>query len=513
MKTTPTPWRIPLLAAETLLVFLAFAAIHFAVMHDLPSWPYLDGAYHWLVMEAIWHDGWWRDIDWLPYTVLGDAGPDHHWLYHLLLAPFAAIDDRVLAAHAANAASFALVPASLNLALRLCGVRWAPLWVMLAMATTYQPLFRWSLLRAQTLASAYLVLFIVVVCRRHKAWLVALPFLFMQSYHAAALLAWPALCMAGVAWWRERVLAWQLLALPALGGALALLLSPWYPQNIGYFVFHVFSKVGNTLNLDVGMEWSPMLPVELLERLWPQLGVLGLVVLLAAVQRRLRAGDAGLVALGTTAFVVVLTLQHGRFIEYLPQLVVLSAALLARDAGITVRGSAARAAIGLVCLAAAAQFGAVLAEIHADKQGHDLGSRIASVERFRATSAFVAGHSAPGDVILDTDWGDFPMLVINLPERRFVTGLDPNYLAQRSPDKFIALYKLNGALPLDDGEVIDVRATFGADWVVTRNRTAIEHLQATGQLHGAISDLWGIWIYVGDDAAIIADMAAWMAAQ
>src|ERR1044071_7893791 len=68
-----------------------------------------DTLYHFrmasLVLQA-WPP--WVDVRWLPFTVLGADGPDHHWLWHVLLAPFALIADAEHAIVIASPATRAL---------------------------------------------------------------------------------------------------------------------------------------------------------------------------------------------------------------------------------------------------------------------------------------------------------------------------------------------------------------------------------------------------------------------
>jgi hypothetical protein len=60
----------------------------------------LDGFYHFTIARLMWETGPVVGVTWLPLTVLGEAGPDHHWLWHLLLAPFGAVEDPVLGMNA-----------------------------------------------------------------------------------------------------------------------------------------------------------------------------------------------------------------------------------------------------------------------------------------------------------------------------------------------------------------------------------------------------------------------------
>lgn len=486
------------MVAESLLLFALFGLLHWLVFGNAPYWTDTDAPYHHLLQAEIHRNGWWRDITWLPHTVLGTAGPDHHWLWHLLLSPFSAIDDLTLRVNVVNAFSFALVPAFTNLAFRLLGIRFAPLWVLLVMAGTSWTLFRWSMARAQNPACVLMILFVVALARHHRLWLMLLPLIFMKTYHGAALLAVPGIAWFGLQWWREKKADWWLLLLPAVGGALALVASPWYPHNIEYFLFHTLDKVGNELQLDVGREWYGVSPLELAGGLAPQLAALGVALLGAGALLRRHLSTAALAMLVTAAVFMFFTTRHLRFIEYCPQVVVLAAALVVRDCSANFTGKIRPAVVAAVVAAALMVLVAGLALASQARPTSAANSFHYNENVGRLLTRF----AEPGALVANARWDLFPTLVWHAPGLRFLAGLDPYYLAYGDPDRFIALEKLRGNFIQRDNPDVNVRADLGSDWVVTDSRRIVGYLAASGQASIVMFDGATYVIYVGTDPSM-----------
>ena len=66
---------------EALAVFAFWAALLAWILADAEGILGVDGYYHFRIGQEILERGPWVDIRWLPFTVLGEHGPDHHWLF------------------------------------------------------------------------------------------------------------------------------------------------------------------------------------------------------------------------------------------------------------------------------------------------------------------------------------------------------------------------------------------------------------------------------------------------
>src|SRR5204863_4141191 len=133
------------------------------------GFPDYDGHYHLMVAHWIAAHGLWTDIPWLPFTVLGERGPDHQWLWHLALLPFTWISDPAQALVWAAAFNGAATTAVAAFVLRLLGVPAAPVFAVLALSAGVAVPTRFMMLRAQNVAVIYMLLAVWATARlRHK---------------------------------------------------------------------------------------------------------------------------------------------------------------------------------------------------------------------------------------------------------------------------------------------------------------------------------------------------------
>jgi hypothetical protein len=91
-------------------------------------------------------------------------------------------------------------------------------------------------------------------------------------------------------------------------------------------------------------------------------------------------------------------------------------------------------------------------------------------ETYAAASYWIAQHAAPGALIFQTDWDDFPRLFFYNPANAYTIGLDPTYLQLYDA----ALY--DEWVQITQGKVerpgASIRSRFGGDYVITDLRHA-----------------------------------------
>lgn len=458
--------RRALPVAEPVAVGLAALGAFAWALVGQPGVTDNDAFFHMLMARRIAAGDLWPSIDMLPLTVLGDAGPDHHWLWHVLLAPFALADPGVAGLQWAQAVTAALVPVALVVVLRRWGAPWPALWAALAVAGALVMPFRVSELRAQNVAIVLIVLALYWLVRERHRPLLVLGLLFAEAYHGVVILL--PLVLIHVAAVRALEGRWALRpAAYALGGAvLGFALSPWFPENVDYLLFHTLYKVGNPAGLDVGREWlSPPLGFVLRES-WSVLAALAVAVGLWVWRRgwRLPERTSAVVLLAATVLMGLMYLRAWRFVEYFVPVAAVTAAVLVRDASAGQGGArplrVARALLPAALVAAIAVHGAAgLRFVHAHPD-YDVG-------RFRPIGDALGRLAAKGDVVLNTAWSDFPLLLWVAPHVRFVTGLDPTYLHFEDPARSALLQGLRAAQAGDEHDPAPVIAEhFGAQWAV-----------------------------------------------
>ncbi len=412
--------------------------------------PDFDGHYHLRVIQWIAHEGLWSDIPWLPFTVLGERGPDHHWLWHVALLPLAWLPDQQALLWGA-AVNGALAVAAIALVMRLLGVPAAPLFAVLAVtAGTLMPM-RLMMLRTQNAAVVYMMLAVWAMARERYKTLGVIAFLFMESYHAGVIMGPMAAIGCLVRSSTERRVVLTPLVAVGAGLSAALLVSPWFPRNIEYLMFHLFFKTPHSLLGDqvsslIGTEWYPPGWARLALEAWP--AHLMLAAALIAF-RRLRA-DTWL-AIGVALLSLWLYWQAARFAEYYVPFAALAAGLAARDMQVNGR----RYVAALALWAAIAGSVGILGAAH---------TRLMAADHLARVGAGLRELGRPGDIVFNSSWSDFMALVWWADTFRYVNGLDGHYLAYRDPARF-ALWLAAGAGVLDDPAGVIV-AAFGARFAV-----------------------------------------------
>ena len=436
------------------------AAVVFAVALALFRWqiarwgglPDFDGHYHLRVVQWIAHQGLWADIPWLPFTVLGDKGPDHHWLWHLALLPLGWLGDAEALAWGA-ALNGAATVAVISLVMRLLGVPAAPLFAVLAVTADAIMPMRILMLRTQNIAVIYMMLAVWAMARGRIKTLAVLAFLFLESYHAAVIIAPMALIgCAALSLAERRVIVAPAIAV-AGGLTLALIVSPWFPRNIEYLMFHLFFKTPNSLlgghvSSLIGTEWYPPGWWRLATQAWPAHAMLAAACATLAL-RRWRADT--LIAIGVALLCLALYWKASRFAEYYVPFAALAAGLAARDAAPAAgyaRRHAAALAISAAIAASVGIRGLQETPLMAPDKLAQIGKRLNELGR-------------PGDVVFNSSWSDFMALVWWADGFRYVNGLDGHYLAYRDPARF-AVWLGTGAGALDDpatviGDAFDAR--------------------------------------------------------
>jgi hypothetical protein len=455
------PWRRALLEAG--LVFLAGLLLSRWQVARWNGFLDFDGHFHLRVAEWIAHFGFWTDLPWLPYTVLGERGPDHQWLWHLTLIPYTWLNDQDAALAWGTAANAALVPAVLAFVMRILRVPAAPLFVLLAVsAGEYMP-YRLLMLRAENIAIIFMVLSVWAIARERYRTLLLLAFLFLESYHAAVVLLPIAVLGCGVySALRKRLVVAPMVAVGA-GEALALLVSPWFPRNIEFLMFHIFYKTANPLHGEqvsslIGTEWYPPPWRHLLLDSWPAhlllAASIALLVVRAYRERGWRPAPETLLAVGVALLSLDLYWKAVRFAEYYIPFCALAAGLTARDAWPAAFSTRGRAA---ALVAAAAVFASVgLAQM--DRLKLVPPDYLASVgERLNQLGR-------PGEIVFNSSWLDFTALVWRADSFRYINGLDGHFLAYRDPTRLAVWLALGAGMVEDPASVIT--HGFGARLVV-----------------------------------------------
>lgn len=422
-----------------------------------------DGFYHLRMAALIREHGLRVPFTWLPMSILSpEAFYDHHLLYHVYLSLFAGGSDQAMLVGAKFASVF--LPAAAFVAiwwlLRGQRVRWAALWTLGLFAVSEAFLYRMSMPRAQSMSLLFLALGLHLLLQRKFVWLAPLGFLYVWAYNAFPLLMVVAVTYAIAAFMTERRLEWRAVAFPALGIALGLIVNPYFPQNISFIISHLLPKIGES-QVSVGNEWYPYETWTLIENSGFALAafVLGAFGL---GWRGQKIDRAALSAFGLSLVFGFLLFKSRRFIEYFPPFALIFAALswqpimeqFARDGRRKQLVPIGLAAILLISMA-----------ITLPQARSTLAAQSKPADTYAAASYWLSKYAAPGAMIFQTDWDDFPRLFFYNPTAIYTIGLDPTYMQLYDADLYDTWVKITQGKIEQPGSLI--RSRFGGEYVIT----------------------------------------------
>jgi len=86
-------------------------------------------------------------------------------------------------------------------------------------------------------------------------------------------------------------------------------------------------------------------------------------------------------------------------------------------------------------------------------------------ETYAAASYWIAQHAAPGALIFQTDWDDFPRLFFYNPANVYTIGLDPTYMQLYDAPLYDDWVKITQGKVERPGA--QIRSRFGSEYVIT----------------------------------------------
>jgi len=413
-----------------LLFFAGMAAIQFAS----PDMPDNDGFYHIKLAWLMRTEGLKPAFGWLPLSILNpDEFYDHHFLFHVALIPFTFGDLRLGAKWAAvTFASLAFLSVWLLLHRQRVPLAW--LWAIGLLGISDAFLFRMSITRAQSLSLGFLALAGLWLLEGRYRWLGVLAFLYVWMYDAFPLIGALAFLYFVAVVLVERRLEFRPLVFVALGIALGMVINPYFPDNIKFFLDHVAPKLADATATSVGNEWYPYETSQILENSFPALVAFAggaLALGLSARKMDVRTAFAFLAAL----LFGLMLFQARRFVEYFPPFALIFAAfawspLLAdpqagsRQAQAflssgTWRAYAPICSLALLVTAAIVKSIPVAQERLRESKPYSL---------YAGASLWLMQNTPEGERVFQTDWDDFPRLFYFNTHNTYLVGLDPTYM-------------------------------------------------------------------------------------
>jgi hypothetical protein len=456
-----------------------------------------DGYYHikwtWILWESLKNNHTIPTFRWLPLTSLNPKQyVDHHFLFHIILIPFARLIDPRLGAKIAAALFGGLALVTCYWLLIRCHIRYVLVWLLALLACSAPFLFRLNMSKAPPLAIVFLVLAIHSLFQRRYWALLPIAFLFTESYDLFPLLLFTAISWMAVVGWTERRFEWRPLLWVSLGIGAGLVINPYFPQNLELIYEHARIKLTlRDYDTKVGGEWYPYDSWEFLGN--ALVACVSMVVGYIALDPSERKSGQYplLLAILATALMIMMA-KWRRIAEYWPPFAVMFAAFslqswlvgtrstfsrlppdimselapfFDRGAGAddqwTVREVIKAVAVVVISLCLSiALFINLRVTIRDIRQSEPHGY-------YKRGADWLNEHVPAGHIIFNTDWDDFPRLFYYDSNHYYVSGLDPSYLYDRD-QRLSELYE-RITLGKEENPGPLIRDRFGATYVFSDN--------------------------------------------
>jgi hypothetical protein len=499
------------LVAGALLIGVVFWYLQFST-GSLCCGDY-DAYYHFgwshMLWEAMRTGHFPPSFDALPLTTLNAKDyVDHHFLFHVLQIPFTWFSDFQTGAKLGTWLFSCLALFSCYWLMVRNRLSYPLVWLVAVVGSAAPFLYRMSMGKAMSLSIVLLVAGLHFLFERRYRLLLPLAFVFALTYDMFLLLWVAAGLWFLVILWQERAFNREVgraaiaVGLVIFGSLLGFVINPYFPHNFQLLYEHVLIKVtAKDFSTAVGSEWYPY-------NTWEFLGNCG-VALVAMVAGYVAFKDSAnkgrqraLFLLLFSTFLMVVNMRWRRFAEYFPPFAVLFAAFtiepLIRRARerCTARETVAvadapaetdvnDAAVNTAALNDAAVNTAADGRLRAPERverarawefmlvstafvllaaplvwyarvtSQDIAG-MAGPNFYRGGAEWLSKHADRGELIINTDWDDFPKLFFYAPQLAYVSGLDPTYLLDKN-QKLSELYaKITIGKDLSDEEVANL---------------------------------------------------------
>ncbi len=470
-----------------------------AYIQSSGNFPDPDSFYHAGIVSLLRDGGIVKDFPWLQFTSLKENYVDHHLLYHLFATPLSGQFNSLAVLRGLSFVFAALFMALFFYIQERRKMRAALIsTIILAASSTF--LFRINLAKG---VAPVLIIFLLLVWsiieRRQKTAFVlsviypwayagwpialALPLINMVAAGASACTTSIKSFLAAA---MERTNV-KLLLIISLGTFLGLITNPYFPDNL-WFTWMQAVKIG-LINyqgrIAVGQEWYPVGYGEILGGLALLIifFLVSAVLFFGAIQKKdSLAGEFGKKMAKETMFLLslagiffVLTIKSRRSAEYFIPLALLAsswlleAAVLARPRiSFELRAFFKKTfwrKVVIVYIIFSAVF-IIVRDIRMVKIYFDRGF---SPTIYRSAALVAASNLAPGDIVFNAAWDEFPMLFYWNKNQYYISGLDPTFFYEFNRDLYDDWFEtINGRFGGDVANLISAKFRAKAVFVSSR---------------------------------------------
>jgi hypothetical protein len=418
------------------------------------SYPYdVDTAYHAAVGSLIRAHGVLRAFPWTTFSWLADHYADKELLFHLLFVPLAGIS-WITSAKIVGTLGGATLLTVLYLLLRLERIRFAGIWALLPLAASAVFIVRFSFVRPHLFSIALSLVVLWAAVRNRLAYLALASAIYPWIYVAFWQLSLLLLLAAETGrFLSEKRIFWKPAVAVLCGMAVGLLFHPYSVNLLKLNWIHMVNVLfrawgGNEVAI-LGDEIRPFTIFQWVH--W--LVVYVVIIIIACITAwRNRHSDVMLVAFTVAALGFgFLMYQSQRFVEYFGPFSVAALALSSR----WMRWKY----VAIVAL--------IISTTYTIVAGSDTVATLTKQEETLSTDAasFLRREIPQSAQVFTCDWAFTGVLMLALPDRKFMVALEPTLFYMKDPE----LYRLWYRLPRENlpGARNIIRQKFGARYVLS----------------------------------------------
>ena len=313
-------------AKKVLLVLIVFITILAIMQFTVPNIIGFDGHYHIKAADIIKKEGFIKEFPWAKYTLLSDNYADIQLLFRLLLIPFTFFGLN-LGAKLASILFAAIAFSIFYWFLTQNKIRYAFFWTLLYLFTSEFLMYRFMLPRQMPLVIALIILTLHFLQKKRYLFLGVTAFAFVllhSSFVFQILLIILYLILEKIF---IKKIDYKLILYPFIGLIAALVINPYFPNNISLLYTQIF-KVNLIANL-FNVEWNPWTFFEFIQNNILVLFYILFSLFLIFKNKKITKTRSLFISL--TVFFFIYTLLSRRMQEFLVPFSILALAFLFND--------------------------------------------------------------------------------------------------------------------------------------------------------------------------------------
>lgn len=419
-----------------------------------------DAQYHLTVAKLmpLWPTS--TEFFWLPFTSWGSAYADQHYLFHLLLKPFALL----------NSGQIVII---FGFLINILGFNWllkqvtstnrVP-WLWLYTLGSADLLTRVSLIKAEATGMVFLYLLTGLLIKRKWSWLLPVMTLYTLWYGGSTVFLVILAAYCAVELFRTRTILLKPIYWTLGGLLLGLLLGP-YRATLPALLYDQITRAGLLREIPGGNEWysqpAAFLPDNILVFL-PWIASLFFLI----KEKKYATQTLWFISLSSCTLFLLALYSNRITLYWIPYGLLLTASMLPhpveqawkqlyKSTDQKLRKILIVALLIFACLRGVQNFFNITSTIHR------IGLPIA---RLRNAANWLNTHTQPGDVITNVSWHIFPELFYWNTKNRYIAGEDPAFLWIADSSRYTIWSQLE--TPLSPQELATSMTAFNSSWLI-----------------------------------------------